>query len=95
MPYTEATIAEVFRMSSIVSGALLHSTMEDTEFEGYKLPKGTIVMSNLWQVHHDLEHWGDPFNFRPERFLDANGSYRRDDFLIPFGNLITKTDFSF
>lgn len=87
MPYAEATISEVFRMSSIVSGALLHSTTEDCKLDGYHLPKGTIVMANLWHVHHNPEHWKDALNFRPERFIDSNGNFRKDEHLIPFGKL--------
>lgn len=28
---------------------------------------------NLWTINHS-DDWGDPFNFRPERFLDESGS---------------------
>ena len=84
MPYTEATMLEIFRMSSIVCGALLHSTLEDTRFEGFVLPKGTIVMANLYHVHHDPEYFGDPENFRPERFLTPEGDLRKDEHCVPF-----------
>jgi methyl farnesoate epoxidase/farnesoate epoxidase len=36
-------------------------------------------------VFQDKEHWGDPEVFRPERFLDADGRFVKDDWLIPFG----------
>jgi len=72
MPYTEAVICEVLRYSSIVVGAILHSTSEDTTLRGFELPKGSIVMANLYNVHHDPETWKDPENFRPERFLEIN-----------------------
>lgn len=75
---------EIFRLSSIVPGDVLHSTTEKTEFGGYVLPKGTIIMPNLYQIHHDESYWGDPENFRPERFLNADGSFRKDERVIPF-----------
>jgi cytochrome P450 len=31
------------------------------------------VFANVWYVHHDKEIWGDPWVFRPERFLSDNG----------------------
>lgn len=34
---------------------------------------GTIVMPNQWHVHHNSEYWPEPFDFKPERFLDENG----------------------
>ena len=40
---------------------------------------------NLWSVYQDKERFVDPENFRPERFLDENGKYNRDDTLIFFG----------
>jgi cytochrome P450 len=39
----------------------------------------------LWSVLHDREHWGDPEVFRPERFLDADGRFIKDEFMIQFG----------
>lgn len=30
------------------------------------------ILTNLWTVHHSNE-WGDPFTFRPDRFLDGSG----------------------
>lgn len=84
MPYMSAVVNETFRLSSIVPGDVLHSTTEKTKFEGFIFPKGTIIMPNLYQIHHDENYWGDPENFRPERFLNADGSFRKDERVIPF-----------
>jgi len=29
--------------------------------------------------------WGDPENFRPERFLDKNGQFRSNENVVYFG----------
>lgn len=84
MPYMSAVVNETFRLSSILPGDVLHCTLGQTEIAGYTLPKGTIIMPNLYQVHHDEKYWGDPENFRPERFLNPDGSYRKDERVIPF-----------
>ena len=85
MPYTQATMCEVMRFSSILSGSLLHSTLEETVFEGYLLPKGTIVMGNLHKSHFDPSIWGpDAAEFNPNRFLKSDGSFVKNDKLIPF-----------
>jgi len=69
---------EISRIASIVPGGLLHSTTRDVNFEGYLLPKGTVVMGNLYHVHHDPKYWVSPDDFSPERFLNQDGSFRRD-----------------
>jgi methyl farnesoate epoxidase/farnesoate epoxidase len=33
----------------------------------------------------DIEHWGDPESFRPERFLNSNGKIVNDTWRMPFG----------
>lgn len=43
------------------------------------------MLINLGSVHGDPEHWGDPENFRPERFIDSAGKFCKDDHLILFG----------
>jgi cytochrome P450 len=62
-------ICEILRLSSIVVGAILHSTTENSWLSDYFLPKGTIVMANLYNVHHDPITFPEPYNFNPERFL--------------------------
>ncbi|KAM6202440.1 cytochrome P450 1A2-like [Rhynchocyon petersi] len=74
LPYMEAFILEVFRHSSFVPLTIPHSTTRDTTLNGFFIPKGWCVFINQWQVNHDEKLWGDPFEFRPERFLTAKGT---------------------
>ena len=39
----------------------------------------------LYSLFQDKEHWGDPEIFRPERFLDSEGKFVKDEWIIPFG----------
>jgi len=85
MPYTEAVIAETLRLSSIFPTGVLHKVLADTEFKGYFLPKDTIISHNTHYIHHDPELWGDPENFRPERFLSRDEKrFKRHEALMPF-----------
>src|SRR5690348_3513510 len=85
MPYTEAVIHEVMRKVTLVPISVFHSTMEDVEFHGYQIPKETIVMINLYEVHNNIGLWGDPENFRPERFLSKDGTkFERREGFVPF-----------
>ncbi|XP_048225030.1 cytochrome P450 1A2-like [Perognathus longimembris pacificus] len=69
LPYLEAFTLELFRHSSFVPFTIPHSTTRDTVLNGFFIPKGRCVFINQWQVNHDPETWGDPSEFRPERFL--------------------------
>ncbi|NXI38475.1 CP1A4 protein, partial [Galbula dea] len=74
LPYTEAFILEVFRLSSFLPFTIPHSTTKATVLNGYYIPKGTCVFVNQWQVNHDEKLWKDPSTFNPKRFLNAAGT---------------------
>ncbi|KAL4233153.1 cytochrome P-450 [Mactra antiquata] len=86
MPYLRAFLNEVQRFAAVVSQTPPHTVLEDTEFEGYTIPKNSNVGFVLFTLLHDADVWGDPDNFRPERFLNEAGEYvelNKDSF-IPF-----------
>jgi cytochrome P450 len=53
LPFTEATVCEVLRASSVVPLGNPHAASEDTMFHGHLVPKGATIFSNLWAVHND------------------------------------------
>ena len=73
MPYTKAFLMEVLRYTTISPIAIPHVCIKDVIFEGYNIKKGAVLFPNLWFIHHDEKLWHDPWNFRPERFLESNG----------------------
>lgn len=75
--YTEAVIEETLRMASILPIGLIHVLEVDLEWNEWKLPKGTLLIPNIYHVHNDPSIWGDPEVFRPERFLDCQSSTGR------------------
>jgi len=83
MPYTDAVIHEVLRHSCIVY-TTPHATTEDVEFHGYTIPKGTSVFANTSHIMNDPKHWDKPEDFNPDRFLDAEGNFKKNDRCIPF-----------
>lgn len=84
LPYVEAVIRESMRISSSLPLSLLHKCIKDTTLGGYNIPANTPVFTNLSAMHHDPDLWGDPDNFRPERFIDEKGELIKD-MSLPFG----------
>ena len=84
LPYTEAVLLEIQRLSTAVPLGLPHVTSGDTQLAGYDVPKGSLIISNIWAVHHDPDVWTEPDQFKPERFLDADGKLRHKEEFLPF-----------
>ncbi|XP_063239979.1 methyl farnesoate epoxidase [Bacillus rossius redtenbacheri] len=85
MPYTEALVLECLRMFIGRSFAIPHRALKDTELQGYFIPKGTMVVTNLNGAHMSSQLWDEPQHFRPERFLDEQGRVTVPDYYTPFG----------
>ncbi len=73
LPYTRAVVFEILRYNSVAPIGIPRFTTANTTISTIPIPKGTTLFINLWWLHHDIEFWGDPDIFRPERFLDQNG----------------------
>ncbi|VDC01478.1 unnamed protein product [Peniophora sp. CBMAI 1063] len=74
LPYVSAIIKEVIRWRPATPLGLPHRSTEDDIYEGYFIPKGTVVIPNVWEMNHDPATFGqDAHLFNPERFLGENG----------------------
>ena len=87
LPYIQAVLNESYRFSSIAPLSLPHKTTVGTSVAGLSIPKGTQVMVNLHSMHHDPTHWNEPEKFKPERWLNADGSLKKEKatHYMPFG----------
>ncbi|XP_012251817.2 probable cytochrome P450 304a1 [Athalia rosae] len=82
--YTEATIREILRFDTMTPWSVAHRALESGELAGFHIPQNTVLISDLYSMHHDPKFWGDPENLRPERFLTEDGCLGKDHSL-PFG----------
>ncbi|XP_071516546.1 methyl farnesoate epoxidase-like [Panulirus ornatus] len=82
--YTEAVMNEVFRLRGAAPITVPHKALKDTILQGHRIPAGTTVLNNLYSVHMDPDYWVDPEIFRPERFINPDGTLRKEERLIPF-----------
>ena len=69
MPYGGAVLLETLRWHNVAPRAIPHRLIEDDVHAGYFLPKGTIIIANVWRMLHDAETYPDPMAFNPERFV--------------------------
>ncbi|KAF8909685.1 cytochrome P450 [Gymnopilus junonius] len=88
LPYTNAFVLEVFRWHSTIPTGVPHRVTEDNIYEGYLIPKGALVITNIWQMSHDPKVYSDPFSFKPERFLGPQPEQDPRDFCFGFGRRI-------
>ena len=87
LPFTEACIHEIMRISCYFPFGLPHATSADTTINGYFIPKDTFVMINLHSLTRDERYWEEPEKFNPHRFLDDKGEIINDlvDKFYPYG----------
>ncbi|XP_061190691.1 steroid 17-alpha-hydroxylase/17,20 lyase-like [Saccostrea echinata] len=69
----EAVILETLRYIPVVP-ITFHNTLGDTEVNGVFVEEYTTVVCNFWTALHNEKEWKDPFTFKPERFLQEDGS---------------------
>ncbi|PIA50744.1 hypothetical protein AQUCO_01200169v1 [Aquilegia coerulea] len=88
MPYLEAVIKETLRLHPLSPLLAPHFAIEDCNVAGYDIAKGTIVLINTWSIGRHPDHWDDPYEFKPERFLQGKeiGMTGQDFSLLPFGS---------
>ncbi|KAJ8469185.1 hypothetical protein ONZ51_g9161 [Trametes cubensis] len=77
LPYISAIAKECIRWHTVVPLGIPHKLTEDDEYRGYFIPKGTVVVANIWHYSHDERHYHNPHEFIPERFL-KNGQLDPD-----------------
>ena len=85
LPYLAAVIKETQRLASINPFSIMRATSKDVEVNGFTIPRGTSVIPNLDSVLSDPDIWGqDADQFRPDRFLNPDGTVRHREEFIPF-----------
>ncbi|KAF8799104.1 cytochrome P450 [Phlegmacium glaucopus] len=87
LPYVSALVKEVLRWQPVTPYGFPHCTTEDDVYEGYHIPKGSIVIFNSWAMLYNEAEYPDPSAFKPERYLKDGqlDSNIRDPSAIAFG----------
>ncbi|KAF8671233.1 cytochrome P450 [Rhizoctonia solani] len=70
LAYVECVMKEVLRWQPVVPLAIPHAAVEDDEYRGWAIPKGSTIIGNIWAISYDETMYHEPEQFNPDRFLD-------------------------
>ncbi|KAI6042940.1 cytochrome P450 [Pisolithus marmoratus] len=70
LPYLQAVLFELFRWQPVFRLGLPHATTTNDIYEGYYIPKGCIVVFNIWAMTRNCPN---PEHFEPMRHLTPDG----------------------
>lgn len=73
LPYCQAVLYEILRISSAIPVAPTHVLTENIQVNGYTLPKGAWVLLGLCTVNWDSSIFPEPEKFNPGRFINDSG----------------------
>jgi len=82
LPFIDAVCKEVVRWRPVTPVVIPHAPTKDDVYAGFFIPKGAAVIGNTWAILHDPASYPEPDMFKPERFLNPDGSLRDDPNLL-------------
>ncbi|KAF7374521.1 O-methylsterigmatocystin oxidoreductase [Mycena sanguinolenta] len=90
LPYVEALYRELMRWKPVAPLGMAHASTADDVYDGYFIPKGTAVISNIWAMTRDESIYPEPERFNPDRFFTADGKLNGEDTVLAFGFSISQ-----
>ncbi len=81
--YTRAIVEETMRLYPPVP-VMARDALADDNFNGVRIPKGSIMMVAPWLLHRHKKLWCQPDHFMPERFLPGGDEPVSKYAYIPF-----------
>jgi cytochrome P450 len=69
LPFLLAMIEETMRWRPLTMLGVPHASLDDDVYEGMRIPRGAIILPDIWTIHRDRAVYGDDAEqFRPERW---------------------------
>jgi cytochrome P450 len=71
LQYIRGCVKEALRwMPTTFNGAIPHAATQDDTYMGYTIPKGSLVVNNVYTINMDPYRFPDPRRFEPDRYQD-------------------------
>lgn len=84
LPYLDLVVKESMRLYP-PAWMQPRYTVDDFEYGGYRIKRGTIILLSQWVTHRLPDLWPEPEAFKPERFDPETGQKYHPQAYFPFG----------
>lgn len=88
LPYVNAIVEEAQRWHPIGCMGLPHATDKEDFVNGYRIPKGSLLLPAVWWFTRDPTVYHDPETFKPERFMEPYNEPSATNVTFGFGRRI-------
>ncbi|KAK7535948.1 cytochrome P450 [Phyllosticta citribraziliensis] len=72
IPYITALVKETLRFWTVIPISLPRVSIKDVEYKGAVIPAGTTFYMNAYAADYDEDHFKNPFDFEPERYMKSD-----------------------
>ncbi|KAF1958530.1 cytochrome P450 2E1 [Byssothecium circinans] len=94
LPFLRAVIRECLRWRPPVPTGIPHEVTQDDEYNGYFIPKGSVMHALEWAIARDPKMFPDPETFNPLRWVDPSYPTYQEP-LTQYPTIINATQFGY
>ena len=67
-PFAAVEVAQEVRRTTPFVPFLAARATRELDWEGVRVPRGTLVVLDVWGTDHDARAWNRPYDFDPDRY---------------------------